>query len=86
MSLLEAIQMHRNYDLTTFIIIILIIFLVVISLTIKIIIMHHLRKQFLIEIERSEGSEKRIWQRKLRKLYIETIPLFGKLITKFIYK
>lgn len=78
--------MHHNYDYTSFIILILIVCFIVIYFTINIVISTHERSQILIEIERSEGKERKRWERKLKKIYINMIPIIGKLITKYIYK
>ena len=78
--------MHHNYDYTSFIILILIVCFIVIYFTINIVISTHERSHILIEIERSEGRERQRWEKKLRKVYINMIPIIGKLITKYIYK
>jgi len=40
------------------------------------------RRYFKLEISRSEGEERKFWERELKYFYIRTIPIIGKMLWK----
>ncbi len=42
------------------------------------------RDYIMMEIKRTEGREHIYWKNKLKRLYLESFPIVGKIICKFI--
>lgn len=63
------------------------IFLLLLVFYLKKIIPFMRKKDYIkMEMERSQGSEYRHWERKLKRHYLRQIPIFGNMIIKKYYK
>ena len=74
------------FSVTIFLVLVIVIALAVIFVICeKVLIPFNAKTRYIkMEIKRSNGSERRHWQKKLKKHYLRSVPFIGKFLLRYI--